>query len=79
MEPAYLIQLVREAFAREEAELGVRVDVLRSAIVLCGVVPCEARRARLEAIARAVCGAYEVVNEIGVRPPLAADAPETLP
>jgi osmotically-inducible protein OsmY len=79
VEPAYVIQLVREAFAREEAELGVRVDILQRAVVLCGVVPSEARRARLEALARAVCGAYEVVNEIGVRPPLAADAPETLP
>jgi hypothetical protein len=79
MEPAYLIQLVREALAREEGELGVGVEVLRRAIFLIGTVPSEERRTRLGAVARGVCSAYLVVNEIEVRPPAAAGVPEALP
>jgi osmotically-inducible protein OsmY len=78
MEPAYLIQLLREAFAREEGELGVGVEVMRRAIFLRGTVPSEERRSRLEAVARGVCGAYLVVNEIRVHPPAAAGLPEAL-
>jgi osmotically-inducible protein OsmY len=79
MEPAYLIHLVREAIAREEGELGVGVEVLRRAVFLRGTVPSEERRSRVESVARALCGAYLVVNEIRVSPPAAAGAPEALP
>jgi osmotically-inducible protein OsmY len=79
MEPAYLIQRIREAFVREEGELGVGVAVLQRAVFLSGTVPSEERRSRLEALARGVCGAYLVVNEIRVRPPGPAGLPEALP
>jgi osmotically-inducible protein OsmY len=78
VEPAYVIQLVREAFAREEAELGIHVDVVQGAVLLRGTVANDLRRSRLEALARAVCGG-PVTNEIRVGPPLAAEAPEALP
>jgi BON domain len=79
MEPAYLIQVVREALAREEGELGVCVEVLRHAVFLTGTVPSEERRSRLEALVRGLCSAYLVGNEIRVSPPAAAGAPEALP
>jgi osmotically-inducible protein OsmY len=79
VEPPYLIELVREAFAREEGELGVGVAVVRRSVFLTGTVPTEERRLRLESLARGLCSAYAVVNEIRVRPPLAAETPEALP
>jgi osmotically-inducible protein OsmY len=78
MEPAYLIQLVRDALAREEGELGVGVEVLRRAVFLTGTVPSEERKSRLEAVARGVCAAYLVVNEIRVCPLAAPGSPEAL-
>jgi osmotically-inducible protein OsmY len=60
--------LLREAFAREEGELGVAVEVQRRAVLLTGTVPSEERRSRLEDVAQRVCSAYQVVNEIRVRP-----------
>jgi osmotically-inducible protein OsmY len=79
VEDQYLIQLLRETFARDEGELGVGVEVLRRAVFLTGTVGSEERRSRLEAVARGVCSAYLVVNEIRVRPPAAAGSPEPLP
>ena len=79
MEPAYLIQAVRDAFADEEGELGIDVVLCDGEVRLSGTVPCEQRRSRLEALARSVCGSYDVVNRIHVRPPEAPRAPEALP
>jgi hypothetical protein len=83
MQRVYVIQLVREALAREEGELAVRVEIVRNAILLRGTVPSEARRTRLGGVARALCavesGGYRVVNELRVRAPAAAGAPEALP
>ena len=79
MEPTYLIQAVRDAFAHEEGELGIGVVVCDGELCLSGTVPCEQRRSRLEALARSLCGGYEIVNRIHVRPPEAPRAPECLP
>jgi hypothetical protein len=53
--------------------------VERCAVFLRGTVPSEERRSRIEAVVRAVCSAYLVVNEIRVSPPVGAGLPETLP
>lgn len=68
MDSDYLVLRLREAFAREEGELGVAVAVQSSAVLLTGTVPSEERRSRLEDVAQRVCSAYQVVNEIRVRP-----------
>jgi hypothetical protein len=84
VEPAYLIQRVREALAREEGELGVRVEIVRDAILLRGIVASEARRARLLEVVREACDGespqnmYRVVNELCVQPLAAPETPEAL-
>jgi osmotically-inducible protein OsmY len=79
VEPTYLIQVLRAAFADEEGELGIDVVLREGEVRLSGTVPCEQRRSRLEALARSVCGGYDVVNRIHVRPPEPPGAPESLP
>jgi osmotically-inducible protein OsmY len=79
VEPTYLIQTVRDAFAHEEGELAIGVVVRDGEVCLSGTVPCEQRRSRLEALARSLCDGYEIVNHIDVRPPEAPRAAECLP
>jgi len=78
MQPEYLVQRICDVLAREEAELGIRVEVLRRVVFLTGSVPTEERRERAEARARRVCGDHTLVSEIRVHPPLRAGAPEAL-
>jgi osmotically-inducible protein OsmY len=78
MEPAYLVGRIRDALAREEAELGIGVEVVGGAVVLTGIVPSEERRRRAGRAAHALCSGYALVNEITVRPPAAAGSVETL-
>jgi osmotically-inducible protein OsmY len=78
MEPAYLVGRIRDALAREEAELGIGVEVVGGAVALTGVVPSEERRERAGRAAEPLCGGYALVNEITVRPPASPGAAETL-
>lgn len=74
----YLVQRMREALAREEAELGVTVGVAEGSVTLDGVVQTPERRARIESLCRALCEGYALANRIEVRPPVAPRPAETL-
>jgi hypothetical protein len=79
MDPAYLLTRIRTGIAHGVGELGIGVEILRENVFLSGVVPSEERRRRIELIVRSLCDGHQIVNEISVRPPLAADEPEPLP
>lgn len=79
MEPTYVVTRIREALARDAAELGILVEVLDERVVLNGVVATPDRRARLDALVRPLCAGYALLNLVTVRPPTSAAGPERVP
>ena len=78
MEPAYLLTRIRSDIAHATGDLGIGVEILHDSVFLSGVVPCEERRRRIESLVRSLCGEYQIVNEISVRPPLPPGGSERL-
>jgi osmotically-inducible protein OsmY len=78
-ERAQLVTQIRDALARGEGELGIRVMVESDVVTLRGVVQNHERRLRIEALTRLVARHYPVANEITVCTPASPDPAEILP